>query len=92
MLTRWSSNFTDRQWLEIDFGEEKDIVGLKLYWEAAFGKSFDILISEDGKQWKKIYETNSGGKGFFDDIYFGRKRTRYLKIDFNNNFKCFFRY
>ncbi len=83
MSTRWSSNFTDEEWLEIDFGREKDIVGLELHWEAAFGKSFKILISKDGRQWKKVYETNSGGEGFFDDIYFGRRKARFLKIDFS---------
>ncbi|MBN2190991.1 MAG: discoidin domain-containing protein, partial [Candidatus Aureabacteria bacterium] len=82
MSTRWSSDFTDDEWLEIDLGEEKDIVGLKLYWEAAFGKSYEIKISEDGKKWDRVYRKDSGIRKFCDDIYFGKKTARYLKIQF----------
>ncbi|MCK9554825.1 discoidin domain-containing protein [bacterium] len=82
MSTRWSSDFTDDEWLEIDFGEEKDIVGLKLYWEAAFGKSYEIKISKDGREWDRVYQKDSGIRKFCDDIYFGKKTARYIKVQF----------
>ncbi len=77
--TRWGSQFSDRQWLLIDMGEPKDIVGLTLYWEAAYGRSYNILLSEDGKRWGNVYAT-AEGDGLIDDIYFGKKRARFIKI------------
>lgn len=77
--TRWSSQFSDPQWLKIDLGEPKDIVGLVLNWEAAYAKSYDILLSQDEKRWAKVYSTTEGD-GLIDDIYFGKRKTRYIKI------------
>lgn len=77
--TRWSSRFSDPQWLEMDLGEIKDMVGMTLYWETAYGKSYDISISPDKKEWSKVYSTTEGD-GEIDDIYFGRKKARYIKI------------
>lgn len=82
MQTRWSSQFSDPQWLLIDMGEARDIVGLTLYWEAAYGKSYDILLSEDGKAWRNAYAT-AEGDGLTDDIYFGKKKARFIKISLN---------
>ncbi|MDD5424759.1 MAG: discoidin domain-containing protein, partial [Candidatus Omnitrophica bacterium] len=48
MQTRWSSQFSDNQWLRIDLGRPEVMVGLVLNWEAAYGKSYDVLLSEDG--------------------------------------------
>ena len=79
--TRWSSLFSDRQWLQIDLGRTEDLVGLIINWEAAYAKSYDILISEDGKKWEDAYST-AEGEGIVDDIYFGRKKARFIKLDF----------
>lgn len=82
MQTRWGSEFSDDQWLKIDLGKTEYIVGLTLYWEAAYALSYDVLISEDGKDYRRIYsEKNSDGN--IDDIYFGRKKARFIKLDFN---------
>jgi len=77
--TRWSSHFSDPQWLKIDLGTAREIVGIVLYWETAYGKSYDILISQDGTNWTGVYGTEEGD-GSVDDIYFGKKKCRYIKI------------
>lgn len=77
--TRWSSQFSDDQWLEIDMGEVKEIVGLTLLWETAYGKAYDILVSIDRKKWKKVYTTDDGD-GATDVIYFKKSKARYIKI------------
>jgi len=79
MQTRWSSNFSDPQWLQIDFGETRQIVGVTLHWETAYGKSYDILLSKDSKDWITAYTTTEGD-GLTDDIYFKKTSARYLKI------------
>ncbi|MCK4796638.1 MAG: discoidin domain-containing protein [Spirochaetes bacterium] len=77
--TRWSSRFEDPQWLEIDLDEIKELVGLTLHWETAYGKIYDILLSIDGTDWEKVYSTGDGD-GAIDDIYFKKSKARYIKI------------
>lgn len=79
--TRWSSIFDDNQWVAIDYGAPRDISGVKLFWETAFGKSYDILLSQNGSDWTKVYSTNDGD-GSVDDIFFGARKCRYLKLNF----------
>jgi hypothetical protein len=79
--SRWGSEFSDPQWIEIDFGEEKDLVGLILFWEAAYGSSYEILCSRDRQSWKSVFKTDQGD-GKADDILFERTRTRFVKIIF----------
>lgn len=77
--TRWASKFQDPQWLKIDFGETKDFVGAVIYWEAAYGKSYDILFSKDDIAWKKVYSTDSSDGGT-DEIDFEKETARYMKV------------
>ena len=79
MATRWSSEFSDPQWLTIDLAEQKELIGLTLHWEAAYGKSYDILLSNDGGQWEKVYSTTRGD-GLTDDIYFNKRTAKFIKI------------
>lgn len=77
--TRWASEFSDPQWLELDMGGVKEIVGLTIDWEAAYARAYDILLSENRGKWDEVYSTKSGD-GLTDDIYFGKKKARYIKI------------
>ncbi|MFH1368021.1 MAG: discoidin domain-containing protein [Elusimicrobiota bacterium] len=79
MQTRWSSVFSDPQWLLIDLQSSREIVGLTLHWETAFGKSYDILVSQNNANWTKVYSTDNGD-GSIDDIYFGKRTCRYIKL------------
>ena len=77
--SRWSSEFSDPQWLEMDFGEKKDLVGVLLFWEAAFGSSYEISCSEDGQTWKSVFRTDQGDGGT-DEIFFERTHAQFLRI------------
>ncbi|MFC2092173.1 discoidin domain-containing protein, partial [Elusimicrobiota bacterium] len=59
MTTRWSSGHYDPQWLEIDYGRIKEFVGMIIYWETAFGRDYDVLVSEDKSKWEKVYSTGN---------------------------------
>ena len=41
LTTRWSSAFTDNQWLEVDLGSPMTINKVVIYWEAAYGKVYE---------------------------------------------------
>src|SRR5918999_4430973 len=55
--TRWSSAFTDPQWLQVDLGGSVAISQVVLSWETAYGRAFQIQVSGDGPAWTSIYST-----------------------------------
>jgi hypothetical protein len=65
--TRWSSAFSDPQWLAVDLGAAHTIGRVVLAWEAAYGRAYQIQTSPDGATWTTIYST-TGGDGGTDDL------------------------
>ena len=61
--TRWSSAFSDPQWLEVDLGSTQSICKVVLDWEAAYATAFQIQTSTDGTTWTTIYSTTTGTGG-----------------------------
>ena len=61
--TRWSSAFSDAQWLQVDLGTSQKICQLGLLWEGAYGKAFQIQVSNDATNWTTIYSTTNGTGG-----------------------------
>jgi hypothetical protein len=61
--TRWSSAFSDPQWLEVDLGSSQSICQVVLNWETAYGKAYQIQTSADGSTWTSIYSTTTGAGG-----------------------------
>jgi hypothetical protein len=50
-LTRWSSAYSDPQWIEVDLGTYYAISEVDLTWETACGKNYQIQTSPDGVVW-----------------------------------------
>jgi hypothetical protein len=61
--TRWSSAFSDPQWLEVDVGTIHAIREVVLYWENAHATAFQIQTSNNGTTWVNIYATTTGAGG-----------------------------
>ena len=61
--TRWSSAFSDPQWLEVDLGSSQAICQVTLQWETAYATAFQIQTSADGTNWTTIYSTTTGTGG-----------------------------
>ena len=61
--TRWSSAFSDPQWLEVDLGTTQSICRVTLNWETAYATAFQIQTSTDGSTWTPIYSTTTGTGG-----------------------------
>jgi hypothetical protein len=61
--TRWSSAFSDPQWIRVDLGSSRTICGVTLQWEAAYATAFQIQVSGDGSTWTSVYSTRSGTGG-----------------------------
>jgi uncharacterized protein YndB with AHSA1/START domain len=61
--TRWSSAFSDPQWIQVDLGATASITQVVLNWEAAYGKSFQIQVSDNASTWTTIFTTTTGTGG-----------------------------
>ncbi|WP_424528093.1 discoidin domain-containing protein [Sphaerisporangium viridialbum] len=61
--TRWASQFSDPQWLQVDLGASAGITQVVLNWEAAYAKSFQIQVSNDASTWTTVYSTTTGTGG-----------------------------
>jgi hypothetical protein len=61
--TRWSSAFSDPQWLRVDLGATHNINKVTLNWEAAYARAFQVQTSNDGTNWTTIYSTTTGTGG-----------------------------
>jgi hypothetical protein len=58
--TRWASDWSDPQWLEVDLGQVTAISTIQLVWEAAYATAYQIQVSDDNTNWTTIYSTTTG--------------------------------
>jgi beta-galactosidase len=77
--TRWSSEFSDPQWLAVDLGEPQTISRVELLWEAAFARAYAIQVSMDGETWKDVYTTNKG-VGKAETLRFAPTPARWVRL------------
>ena len=77
--TRWSSAFSDPQWLQVDLGSVQPIGRVVLAWENAYGKAYQIQTSNDATTWTTIYST-TGGTGGVDDLTGLKGSGRYVRM------------
>lgn len=66
-VTRWSSDWSEPEWIYVDLGQVYTITRVVLEWEVAFGLEYEIQVSETSLDWTSIYHT-AGSNGETDDI------------------------
>jgi beta-galactosidase len=76
--TRWSSDFSDPQWLAVDLGAPTRISRVQLLWEGAFGKAYSVQVSQDGQTWTDVYQTETG-KGGTEELRFAPVEARWVR-------------
>ncbi|GAB1509408.1 discoidin domain-containing protein [Actinophytocola sp. KF-1] len=76
--TRWSSAFSDPQWLQVDLGSSQQICRVGLNWETAYARAFQVQVSDNASTWTTIYSTttSAGGNQSLDVTGTGR----YLRV------------
>ena len=77
--SRWSSEFTDNQWIAVDLGSIKDVSKVVLNWEAAYGQSYNIQVSTNGTDWKTV-ATENNSDGGIDTLSFAHTNARYVRM------------
>jgi eukaryotic-like serine/threonine-protein kinase len=63
LTTRWSSGWSDPQWLKVDLGASYNLHKVVLYWENAYATAFQIQVSDNGSTWTDLQPTISGFAG-----------------------------
>ncbi|MEU5964158.1 ThuA domain-containing protein [Micromonospora parva] len=79
LTTRWSSTFSDPQWIRVDLGSATAIGRVKLSWEAAYSSAYQIQTSNDGTTWTTV-KTVTGADGGVDEHAGLGANGRYLRI------------
>src|SRR5690606_36645039 len=76
--TRWSSDFSDDQWLAVDLGKTYQLSGAKLDWQNSYAVEYHIQVSDDGRNWSTVF-TETDGKGGVESIAFNAA-ARYVRM------------
>ncbi|MGH3880305.1 MAG: discoidin domain-containing protein [Actinophytocola sp.] len=63
LATRWASDWSDPQWIQVDLGSVQSFDHVQLVWEAAYGRAYEIQSSDDGASWRTVYATTTGNGG-----------------------------
>ncbi|MDJ0383098.1 discoidin domain-containing protein [Streptomyces sp. G-G2] len=61
--TRWSSQFADPQWIQVDLGTPAQVSQVVLRWETAYAKAYRVELSTDGASWNTAYSTAASTGG-----------------------------
>lgn len=77
--TRWASAWNPQEWIYVDLGATRSISGVRLAWEAAYAKKYQIQVSNDQSNWTTVY-TNENGTGGENNIAFSATTARYVKM------------
>ncbi|MEO3814266.1 ThuA domain-containing protein [Sphaerisporangium sp. B11E5] len=77
--TRWSSAFSDPQWIQVDLGATYTVNRVRLVWEAAYATAYQIQTSPNGSTWSTARSV-TGGNGGEDNNTGLSASTRYVRI------------
>ncbi|MET7424716.1 discoidin domain-containing protein [Dactylosporangium sp. NPDC005555] len=63
--TRWSSAFSDPQWLQVDLGAATDVCQVVITWQTSYAKAFSVEVSPTAAagSWTSIYSTTTSTGG-----------------------------
>jgi type II secretory pathway pseudopilin PulG len=66
LSTRWASDWSDPQWLQVDLGARTSFKHVQLVWEASYAKAYTIQTSDDGQNWQTVHTVTDGNGGVDD--------------------------
>jgi hypothetical protein len=80
LSSRWSSQFSESEWIYVDLGAVFTIHQVVLRWETAYGRGYTIQVSSDASSWSDVY-TTTVGDGAADDITLSTPASgRYVRL------------
>jgi hypothetical protein len=76
--TRWGSDFRDSQWLMVDLGSAVPVSRVRLSWESAYAKDYDLQVSNDGLRWTTVRHVKDGEGGVEEQDV--NQTARYVRV------------
>jgi glucose/arabinose dehydrogenase len=77
--TRWSSDFLDAQWWQVDLGAAKNVDRVEVNWEAAYASTYRIQTSSDGTTFTDAASVSRSAAGL-EATTFSARSARYLRL------------
>jgi beta-glucanase (GH16 family) len=77
--SRWSSAFSDPQWLYVDLGATYSISQVKITWEAAYGRDYVVEVSPNASTWSPL-RTVTGNTALVNDLTGLSGSGRYVRV------------
>ncbi|WP_392674405.1 discoidin domain-containing protein [Streptomyces sp. LN785] len=77
--TRWASDWSDQQWLQVDLGAKTAFDHVQLAWEAAYAKGYTLQTSDNGQDWTTVHTVTDGNGGIDDFDVSGD--ARYVRVN-----------
>jgi mono/diheme cytochrome c family protein len=79
--TRWASGVSSGQpdWVQVDLGKPCKQSGIVIEWEAAFARSYEVQLSDDGATWRTVFVQKKGERGK-QPCPFAEQIARYVRV------------
>ena len=77
--TRWSSEHTDDQWLQVKFASPQHLGKVTLRWETAHAAAYRIETSADGTTWTEAADV-TGSQGGTETVWIDESGVNYLRM------------
>ncbi|WP_282082789.1 discoidin domain-containing protein [Streptomyces tendae] len=77
--TRWASDWSDPQWIQVDLGTRTAFRHVQLYWEASYAKAYTVQTSDDGQNWRTVSTVTDGNGGV--DTLDASGTGRYVRVN-----------
>ncbi|MFJ5112501.1 discoidin domain-containing protein [Streptomyces sp. NPDC088551] len=77
--TRWASDWSDPQWVQVDLGRKTEFRHVQLAWEAAYAKGYTLQTSDNGQDWATLRTVADGDGGIDDHEVAGN--ARYVRVN-----------
>lgn len=78
--TRWASSpGAPEAWLQLDLGRDALIGGMRIHWERACAREYEVRVSTDGASWQTVHHGTTGAEGVAE-IEGIAARARYVRI------------
>jgi hypothetical protein len=76
--TRWASQFDDDEWIGVDLGASVEIAKVRLVWEGAHARVYEIEVSDDGSNWRSVFREENGEGGTEEHAI--QARARWVRV------------
>lgn len=84
LTTRWSSDYSEPQTVEIKLARPVLISTIRIHWEAAAATRYSLSVSPDGKAWQSLYaymKTDAKPEARVDVIRLKNASAGYIRLD-----------